>query len=465
MKGIGLENTQQYSWVKQPNGRYTIFDIPIFSIFQDEKHGTVLQRDLLEIVKNFQHDKGENFRYPRVHIGHHEGNENRPGAGYLDNVRLNDNVVMADLVELTPDVFQDIYKKIKFPYVSAEYNPKKKKISSLALLESQPPFFQFPLLKLREQPQNLSHFQKNVKAIWECRAQILKFQEGCPCMDEEKKENGTTPLEPNKDKMVEDDSLKYKCQLEEAGLGAKIDRLLSLMEETHQKIQQIHEWEQSYHGDDEMGEQEESMPTEENPEENPEEFGSGEPSKPMQPQSNPMKKPSSVAFQNQSPELVECMKELSETVRGIAIEQNRIRSQMNFSAVDERLRAICDRQGLNFQEQSQVVRKFSTNKDREVYIGMLEKSSLQKHPASSMGYVSKAQEKESSSIMQKFQDSPDFQRQLAHRACEVYTDTVNQHDQRAATKFQVLWPDMEKFVKYVVEESYTDPHVLDKMTC
>lgn len=494
-RGQGLDHTQEYQWVKQQNGRYTVFDVPIFATFQDEKRGEVSANDLMEVVRNFQVDKMANYRYPRIHIGHHEGNENRPGAGYMDNLHVQDNTVYADLVEITPEVFQAIQKKMKFPYVSAEYHPDRKKILSLALLESQSPFFSFPLIKLgaqqaavanfdfgfqpirlQESPEDISQFQ-DVQAAWACREQHIHFQEnfqGCSCMeDTEKKPEETNPPSESKEPMVEEAPQPYKCQDDIVGLGAKIDRILA-------QIEKIYAWEKAEHEGGMMDETEENpespdmMPEQEPGQE--EEFaldGSPlRPSKPMKGETPPMKKPSSVAYQAPR-DLVRVMQEQNNLLR----EQDKVIREMgqrimklehtqNFSSDEQKLKKLCDESGLNFQEQSGVLRKFSSQRDRETYLASLAMlKPVAKHPAGAMALTAGNMPMASvDKVMQKYQSEHPQVQQAARDAYQVYQDTMQQPDQNEAKEFQKTWGSVERFVDYVAGQYPADPKVLEKIT-
>lgn len=493
-RGQGLDHTQEYQWVKQPNGRYTIFDVPIFAAFSDEKRGVVDEDDLSNVVRNFQYDKMENFRYPRIHIGHHNGNVNRPGAGYLDNLKLQNNTIYADLVEIVPEVFQQMRNKQKFPYVSAEYHPNKKKILTLAFLESQTPFFDFPLinleskpatmmsfdfgfpaLKLQEAPEDISQFQ-DTQAVWACRDTVLRFQEhfqeGCSCMeDTEKKPEDTNPLGDEKKPMTEEAPQPYKCQDDVVGMKDILMRLMA-------KVEQIFAWEQSEHegmeGDD-MGEEgmmpdegmgEEAPPEAPAPDEDFSLTGSEpKPSLPMKGEKNPMKKPSSVAFQA-TPELMLAIQQLSQIQRDVVKRLDRLENSQNFSADEAKLKRLCEDNGLNFQEQTSVLRKFSSSRDRDNYMASLAMlKPAARHPAGAMALPAGSMMiTPADKVMQKFQDSHEQIRQAARDAYDAYRLAVEQPDKDAAQRFQRTWGSVERFVNYIAEQYPSDSQVLTRIT-
>lgn len=496
-RGQGLENTQDRAWVKQPNGRYTIFNVPIFGEFQDEKRGQVTMQDLEEVVKNFQADKQDNYRYPRIHIGHHEGNENRPGAGYLDSFRVENGVVYADLVEVTPEVFQAIRAKMKYPYVSAEYHPDRKKILSLALLESQAPFFSFPLLKLEEtqrvpammfnfgfpelrlqgNPEDIERFTDK-QAAWACRWDtIMKFQEnyqeGCGCMEdsEEKKDSkiDTNPPSETKEPMIEEAPKEYKCQDDMVGMKDMIARMLA-------KVEKIYAWEEEEHEggmSDEMGMDEGQEMPEMNPEEQPNnDFSATEtPSEPMKGEENPMKKPSSVAY-HMTPEVWKFMQEQAAMTRALIKKSDALdkkvavlEGRQNFSSDEQKLKSLCDTHGLSFQEQSTVLRKFSSSQDRANYLGSLAMlKPMERHPAGAINLPAQSQMMTSEDkVLQKYQDRDSQQKQIAQEAYAKYRDVVSKETPENVKKFQKAWGNVERFVDYAVQMLPHDPHVLDRI--
>lgn len=487
-RGQGLEHTKEYQWVKQPNGRFTVFNVPIFATFQDEKRGEVNEGDLASVIHNFQIDKLKNYRYPRVHIGHHDGNGNQPGAGYLDNLKLDGDMIFADLVEVTPEVFQSIRSKMKFPYVSAEYHPDKKKILSLALLESQAPFFDFPLLKLgaqqasavnfsfqlQETPEDISQFQDR-QAVWACRDKVIQFQEhfqeGCGCMeDTEKKPEDINPAGDEKKSMVEEAPQPYKCQDDIVGVKDMIARLAA-------QIEEIYQWEKSEHEgmDEGMGEEDmmgdEGMGEEPMPEENPEEEkefsltgGEPKPSLPMKGEKNPMKKPSSVAYQAPH-DLVMVMQEVLRNQRDFTKRLDRLENSQNFSTDEAKLKRLCDDSGLNFQEQANVLRKFSSARDRETYMTSLSMlKPMPRHPAGAMSLPAQSMMiTPADKVMQKYQQEPEQIRQFAREAYDLYRGAIEQSNQEEAKKFQKSWPSAERLVDYAVGQYPSDPQVLKRI--
>lgn len=484
-RGQGLEYTKKYKWVKQPNGRYTIFDVPIFATFQDEKRGEVTDQDLADVIKNFQYDKLENYRYPRVHIGHHNDNENRVGAGYMDNCHLQKDTIYADLVEITPEIFNIWWNKKKFPYVSAEYHPEKKKILSLALLESQSPFFSFPLIDLdtkqatvsnfsfgfpalilQENPEQINNFQV-VQAAWACRDVVIKFQEnyqGCNCMpdptEDKKEDENINPSSEQKEPMTESAPKEYKCQDDFTGLKAELAGLKEEVARIASQVNEIYGWEKSEHeGDMQPGEMGEEPPKElGETENNEEEFALDgnipKPPQPMKGLKNPMKKPSSVAFQADNM-LIAAINSLRQVSEGLVGRMDTIekgfatfQEQQRFAAEETSIQHFCESQGLDFQEQMKIIKSFSTAKERKAYMdGVSRRSPAGQHPA--MRIASTVAMNEESKVLEKFQMSDPETKQRAIAAMTFWKE-VQQYGSEADKKhIQCVWTDKpDRFVTH-----------------
>ena len=109
-----LEIKIKYQWYKQINENYTIKEIPIFAAHGGSKERKeVTTKELKKIVETFLKDK-KNGWYPRVHLGHHTGCNDRPGAGFGDNFKLKNNILYSDLAEMPLEIFQEI--QIYFQY-------------------------------------------------------------------------------------------------------------------------------------------------------------------------------------------------------------------------------------------------------------------------------------------------------------------------------------------------------------
>lgn len=475
-RGQGLEHTKEYRWVIQPNGRYSILDIPIFETFNDEKRGEVSEQDLQQIVHNFQEEKLGHYHYPRVHIGHHEGIENREGAGYMDYLRVEGNMILADLVEITPEVFQAIRDEMQYPYVSAEYHSEKQKILSLALLQSQPPFFSFPLLKLaenqtkinnfsfdfpalglQESPEDMVRFQ-DVQAAWAERSEIIQFQETfqrCGCMDQQEKKPSDEPAISTNDKgpITQDTTKQY--QQESVGSDAKLDRIIALLEKQNAKLESLFSEEEEEHEnlgiDSNLGE-----------------GGKSEPSQPMKGEEPSMKKPSSVAYQAPH-EMAMAMSEMAQVQKEMLKRINRLEVTQNFSSDEQKLKMICETRGLSFQEHSDRIRKFSTINERNAYMSALEITKPQtRHSVSGMVLTGNMSSKETE-IIQKYQGNDQV---IAREAWQTYQSIASNSKNSEATrtqqedaiKFEKSFSHSpERFVDYVVKQYPYDSNVLERL--
>jgi hypothetical protein len=211
---------------------YSILKVPIFKAVKDEARGEFTEKDLFKIVKNFDKMAKEDW-YPRLFLGHHDpySNVNRPGIGFLDNIVKEDDTIYADLVKIKQDIFEEI-KDLKYPYRSVEIKTDAMEIKGLALLETQPPYFKFPLLNIAD------YSDKGVDSFFILGDMLLmgdynKFEK----KDSEKPEKeDTTPREedgPNSEETIAKEENKEEQppmnkQEEPANQVAKVDNTGSL---------------------------------------------------------------------------------------------------------------------------------------------------------------------------------------------------------------------------------------------
>ena len=396
-------NCPKYSWGSLPNGKYAIVDVPVFQVFSDTQHGTVDQKSAQEILQNFEKDKSHGY-FPRVFVGHHPDNsaENRPGAGFLNNLRFDGKFFWADIVEVPDEVFKEI-QALKYPYRSVEYNDEKKKITGLALLESQPPFFAYPILYL-EKSENLNKFQLN-------KCQVANIANSINAkgkkMDEEKKiDTG------EKTKMVEEEndslqSCQFKYQELSDGVGNQMAAIHQKLDGVIDALQELISMEaqeaQSKGTEQEPAEEQQMQDEEAGIEEVPEKIEDPDDSEiPEAPGDDEEKKigkrPGSVAYQ-----LSQIRKELSNLKRG---------------------------------------------------------KSYNAHPMSKMtGFSGKT-----NNFLAKFQDKPTSIKQVANEAMQAWQETSSHPNANVSKRFQAVWPDKEKFVDYIVKMEEIDPGHFKKMT-
>ncbi len=154
-----VPTSKTYEWEKTKDGRYNIKKIEIFSAIKDNK-SLIEKEDVAKILKNFKEDKDKDW-LPRVHVGHqdYKSSENQPGIGFIDNLVEENGVFFADIIDVGDKEFGSIVCR-QYPYRSVEYDTKEKKIFGLAMLESKPPYFSFPLLSLKQysKKENIVYF-------------------------------------------------------------------------------------------------------------------------------------------------------------------------------------------------------------------------------------------------------------------------------------------------------------------
>jgi len=223
----------KYKWIKLPNGKFAVLELPVFQIFSDKEHGEVNESKAREIIENFKSDSKMGF-YPRVFVGHHAdgGTENHEGAGFLDDLKFDGKIFWANLVEIPPKIFKEM-QGTRWPYRSVEYNDEKKKITGMALLESQCPYFQFPIMALERESQKASGFQTICK--------ITKFQLEKTNMEieDEKKEEAIEVKEGDKTKMVEEPDSLNSCQFKYQEMSDGVGKKLDIIIETQQSILEL----------------------------------------------------------------------------------------------------------------------------------------------------------------------------------------------------------------------------------
>ena len=398
MRGGGLEIEKTFSWIRQPNGNYTIFAVPIFSIFKDEERGEVTKNDLAAIVNNFLKFKKMNY-YSRAHIGHHENAENRPGIGYIDNLSIAGDYLLADIVEIPEKYFIEL-KNLKYPYVSAEYNPIKKHVSTVALCESQPSYFKFPILVLSPSPE-----KKCKRFEDECEkrsSKLQKFQlmncERKKKMDEELLETEEEPKK-NTEQKFEEDAMPTIKDVHDLliSISEKLDELLALEKEEKEETE----------------EPEEAM----------------------------MNNPSSVAYQEKRflSAQQRAIKELQKEVRVLRAGQKQ-------NEAEQALQKFCAESGQSFVEHRAIMNKFSTVADKMTYVNALKIAGMPqtKHPASGL-----TQKFLGNNDIKKFEEKmPGVPISAIETAVRCYQDTVADNPTSIKTKqFKAMWT-LDRFVEY-----------------
>ena len=145
-----MEFKTLYKWSKRTNENrtvYEIYDVPILTVSKtNNKDSSVDEKRLQKLLQTFNEDKGNGF-YPRSFLGHHNDfKEDRSPVGFVDALKLSSGTLYATLCEIPESIFFDIKDLHRFLYRSAEIVGDR--LTGVALLDTVPPFFQFPLLAL-----------------------------------------------------------------------------------------------------------------------------------------------------------------------------------------------------------------------------------------------------------------------------------------------------------------------------
>ena len=449
MRGQGIELKERYKWCVQPNGKLTVFDVPIFSVFSDEEKGSLNQRDLREIIQNFARDRTEGF-YPRIHEKHQEadGVENATGIGFLDNLYERGGVIFADLTEIEEGFRKSLNAgagPCRLPGRSVEFNPVRKSIDGLAMLESRPPFFRFPVLALEKEPIKLDMAHRQ---FCDNRAKTLQKGENmwfttkrkkCPdktCTFQEEGRDAQGPPETTEGKPER--YCKYQAG-EEEGEGGGIQQQLGEMIGLLKQLLSAEEEEGM--GEEGMGE--EGMPEEE-------EVG--------------MEEPSSVAMQSSA------VRAIDKQLKSMQIFQEReakflrervakLEGGQATTRFQGELEAICETApNLNFKALSTTLEGFSSTKDKENFLTFVE---MQADTYSQHQITDQVKQfgcrASKDKVMRQFQDKPAGIQKVANQARRDYLDTINQRNRGKAVNFQAQNPSIETYVLEAVKWEEDSP--------
>jgi len=127
------------TWEEAADGKYAIRGVPIFAL--GEHRGFRYDESWARrALKTFARLKKEHGYLPPVILGHTtDAGEEKPAVGFLDRVRLIGSQVVADIVGLSREVFEEI-RAGRWPYRSVEVFDKAAQITALALLGGTPPY-------------------------------------------------------------------------------------------------------------------------------------------------------------------------------------------------------------------------------------------------------------------------------------------------------------------------------------
>lgn len=194
--GIDIKGGR-YNWVDTHDGYKTILDVPLVASFTKGTKGINYEGDekaLQEIVDYAQgrHEKGDYC--PSAFVGHNDPLRKPDMAGFALPMRVGtaktqhgEKPAVFGHLKIDNAKFEAI-KSGKLPGVSPEIHRNAKKITGVALLDTEPPFNEFPLMTLGEEVKDLAaHFsakedpavktaEELQKELDEAKAQIAKFE-------------------------------------------------------------------------------------------------------------------------------------------------------------------------------------------------------------------------------------------------------------------------------------------------
>lgn len=129
----------EHQAVAGEDGTYSILAVPVFEL-GEHKGFDYSKSWAQEAISKFLELKEKN-RLPRLILGHTEPGYEKKAVGFLDNLQLKGKQIIADLVKIKEEIFNEI-KDMEWPGRSAEVNPEKKKFTALALLGGSEPYFE-----------------------------------------------------------------------------------------------------------------------------------------------------------------------------------------------------------------------------------------------------------------------------------------------------------------------------------
>lgn len=421
---LGLKPKITYNWAKQPNGKFTIFRVPVLAPFKrkfkngdEEQIAELSPQDAPAVLNDFNSGLNRG-RYRRLHIGHHddEGYKDQIGAGYLDNlVSDNGTLYFSDLIEIEPDIFDAIYNN-KYPFLSPEFLFGKKSLDSVALMETRSPYFDFPNLILAKKPIKFSDEQTRVVNM---RSQVIRFQAQSDSIDfcgncNDKKTCGDKTIkfdcpygkqrftEEENSMPVDEKDMSMDMETSESApadpmqeINSKLDKLLTLLSGV-------------LDSDEEEDEQNQIPPQDAN----------------------------SVAMQAVNDQIAKFQREI-----------DTLKAANSTKSEEERLRAICDNNGLNFQEERLCLLKFQGSDAQKSYVDLVEVRAA-KYPKHRMTKF--AESFKFSSPTELVDRFPEECRSSARKHIDNYRDTINQENEQSAMVFKGASGTEEDYVRHMV---------------
>lgn len=136
---------KRYKNEKNEDGSYNILNVPIFKL--GKHRGFNYDESWFEKTKTNHTQDEQNDYFPSVIIGHNDDKGEKPARGFLKNLQLSGENILADLIKIPENVFEQI-KDRAFPHRSIEVKPKSNKITALALLGGTEPYHKLPVLEV-----------------------------------------------------------------------------------------------------------------------------------------------------------------------------------------------------------------------------------------------------------------------------------------------------------------------------
>jgi len=432
-----MEPKKRYSWAQGPDGKYSIFQVEIFRSYEDVDggRGKVDDDDAAQILKTFEQEKNSGH-YPPVHVWHHnpeDPTENRPRVGYFDNLQYRDGIFYADMVHISPENFQK-FQDGEFPYRSSEYIPvPRPKIKSVALLQSQSPYFKFPMMFLADDPSG----PVPVDMSYSERSAVIMFAE------KNESEVKNMPIPENPEGLPEDEVLgddvpgddvpgddDDEVEIEDPfmALNEKLDQIMVLLGQQQQMCEK--------RGD-----------------------GPKMPQGGQMAQSPQAQNPMPVAMQEM---VAGITKNFQSTLGRLEAKISTLEKDRGAEAWRKRVKAVCDTAPMRFQDEFDALMSFSDDTGKANYLKILQNkaaSFYHEHPATAFAKTIDPEDK-------LFQEFPQKDRKNAILAANIYAQTVIkfQNEPEALRQFQEFYPTQKDFVTNMVERIEYEPNILQTIT-
>jgi len=211
------ENRDGYSFQKNDDGSYTIFDVPIMAEVPKGQKGAPRRIGpkwmRLAVRRAEKRWKEDGYKAP-LHVDHHGGRKTTEAAGFIFPKKVKKMAyqskpvwaIFADL-EVREEAFEGV-RKNHFPYRSVEiFSWEDPEVNSLALLSDEVPYFRFDILRLGDEKKPVKKF-RNREPVVACRefangsAILFSFGGGQMATEErydERQEQDSTPAFASED--------------------------------------------------------------------------------------------------------------------------------------------------------------------------------------------------------------------------------------------------------------------------